>query len=280
MDRVLYLLSPDFLFRDALLASLIVGFVCPWVGVYFLLRRIVFLGIALPQISSVGIALAVLGHNLGWIVSGDAGERWLPLVGSLAATIPALLAFAILSTRHSEARIGAAFVLAGALGVLIVVADPVGEARSLALLKGDVLLVDRQGLEMIAIVCSFVLLGLIACHRELLLVSSDPDIAVTLGRSVLLWQLVLFSLVGLAISAGVIVAGPVVTFGYLLLPPLAAVRIARGVLPLCLISSAFGAASALAGFYTSYRWNLPVGPCQVVAASSWLLIGSIRLRVG
>ena len=59
-------LDPGFLLRDSLLSGLLVGLVCPWVGVYFVLRRIVFLGVALPQVSAAGVALAFLLHNLGW----------------------------------------------------------------------------------------------------------------------------------------------------------------------------------------------------------------------
>ena len=54
MTALLEILSPSFLLRDALLGSVLVGLVCPLVGVYFVLRRMIFLGVALPQISSAG----------------------------------------------------------------------------------------------------------------------------------------------------------------------------------------------------------------------------------
>ena len=58
MDLVQEMFSPEFLLRHALYASVVIGFVCPLVGVYLVLRRLVFLGVALPQISAAGIAFA------------------------------------------------------------------------------------------------------------------------------------------------------------------------------------------------------------------------------
>jgi ABC-type Mn2+/Zn2+ transport system permease subunit len=113
-----------------------------------------------------------------------------------------------------------------------------------------------------------------AFHRELLLVSYDPEMAITLGRSVTVWQVVLFTIVGVTISVGVMTVGPMVVFALLLLPPLAMYRVVHGVLPLCIASSALGAVSAFAGFYISYRYDLPLGPTDVVVASVWLLLAT------
>jgi ABC-type Mn2+/Zn2+ transport system permease subunit len=47
-------------FQNALLAGLCTALMCAIVGVYVLLKRIVFVGIALSQLSSAGVALALL----------------------------------------------------------------------------------------------------------------------------------------------------------------------------------------------------------------------------
>ena len=44
MSALAEILSPDFLLRDALFGSILVGVVCPLVGAYFVLRRMIFLG--------------------------------------------------------------------------------------------------------------------------------------------------------------------------------------------------------------------------------------------
>ena len=54
MNTFVEILSPDFLLREALIGSVLVGCLCPLIGVYFVLRRMIFLGVALPQVSFAG----------------------------------------------------------------------------------------------------------------------------------------------------------------------------------------------------------------------------------
>lgn len=272
------ILHPDFLLRDALLAGILVGVVCPWVGVYFVMRRIIFLGVALPQVSACGVALAFLLHGLGWhFLPHDVGERWMALGGSLALTLAVIAAVTLLERKPGAAEqwIAAAYIVAAALGILFVAADPYGEAHLLVLLKGDIVTVGRDTIALMAVVYGTVFLALLAFHRELLLVSFDPEVAVTLGRSVSAWQAVLFAIVGVTISLGVMTVGPMVVFGLLLLPPLAACRLVRGVLPLCVASSVIGAASACVGFIAAYRYDLPLGPTDVVVAAGGLVLAEV-----
>ena len=52
MNQLVEILTPGFLLHDALVGGVLVGAICPLVGVYFVLRRMIFLGGA--------IALALL----------------------------------------------------------------------------------------------------------------------------------------------------------------------------------------------------------------------------
>src|SRR5262249_57946806 len=87
------ILRADFLLRDALVGSVLLGFVCPLVGVYFLLRRMIFLGVALPQLSAAGIGLAFLLYSelIGRHEHGVEGERLLALAGAFAITMVGLV---------------------------------------------------------------------------------------------------------------------------------------------------------------------------------------------
>src|SRR3982750_923648 len=67
------LLSAVLLFRDALYGALVIAVACSVLGVYVVLRRIVFVGAALAQISSAGIALALFLSGIG-VVGGLAGH--------------------------------------------------------------------------------------------------------------------------------------------------------------------------------------------------------------
>jgi ABC-type Mn2+/Zn2+ transport system permease subunit len=66
-------------------------------------------------------------------------------------------------------------------------------------------------------------------------------------------------------------AGPLVTFGFLVVPALTARLVARRMLPFSLAASALGAAAAFVGFWVAYRWDLPLGPSQVATACVLLM---------
>ena len=56
------------LFRESLYGAVVIGLACSVLGVYVVLRRIVFVGAALAQLSSAGIALALWLAGNGWML--------------------------------------------------------------------------------------------------------------------------------------------------------------------------------------------------------------------
>jgi len=282
------LLSPSFLLRDALVGSVLVGFLCPLVGVYFVLRRMIFLGVALPQVSAAGIACAFLLYRtmVGAHQHGEASERLLATGGSLVFTLVGLLILAAFE-RHREtveARIGVTYAVAGAATILFLAADPWGEAQMVSLLKGDLLATTTQSLTLLSLTFALIAVVLLAFRREFLLVSFDRDLAIVFGKRAGLWDALLYLTIGLVISLGVLVAGPLVTFGFLVLPPLAARRLCRRMLSFSLLASLLGGVTAFAGFYCAYRFDLPLGPAEVALAGVLLLViaalGGAARRIG
>jgi zinc transport system permease protein len=67
-------LSTVWLFKDALFGALVIAVACSVLGVYVVLRRIVFVGAAMAQLSSAGIALALFlaGHGV-YAIAAAAG---------------------------------------------------------------------------------------------------------------------------------------------------------------------------------------------------------------
>src|SRR6185436_15885047 len=99
--------------------------------------------------------------------------------------------------------------------------------------------------------------------KEFLLVSFDREMAVTLKKNVIGWDAFLFLLIGVTISMSVLSVGPLVTFGFLLLPPLTAHLFARNMRQFAIGAALVGGVSALAGFCVAYRMDLPVGATDV-----------------
>ncbi len=276
MSTLVQILSPDFLLRDALVGSVLVGVVCPLVGAYFVLRRMIFLGVALPQLSAAGIAFSFVGYRLavGPHEHGNLSERSLAMVGSFAFTLGGLLVLTAFERRGREtveARIGVTYAIAAALTILFLAVDPHGDAEMVNLLKGDILATTRTSLTLLAYVLGAVVLVLFAFRKEFLLVSFDRDLAVVFGKRAALWDGLLYLLIGITISLGVMTAGPLVTFGFLVVPPLTARLVTRRMLSFSLVAAAIGGAAAFGGFYCAYRMDLPLGPAEVALASLMLI---------
>jgi ABC-type Mn2+/Zn2+ transport system permease subunit len=277
VNTLVEILRPGFLLREALAGSVLVGIVCPLVGVYFVLRRMIFLGVALPQLSAAGIAFAFLVHRamVGPHVHLEMSEHTLALFGSAAFALGGILVLAAFERRGretSEARIGITYATAGALTILFLAADPWGEAQMVNLLKGDLLATTGTSLTVLAGVFGLIVLALLAFQKELVLVSFDRDLAVVFGKAAGLWDTVLYLLCGLTISFGVMTAGPLVTFGFLLVPPLTARLLTRHMVSFSVASAAIGGVSAFAGFYCAYRYDLPLGPAEVAVATALLAV--------
>ena len=126
------MLDAVLLFRDALYGTLIIAITCGVLGVYVVLRRIIFVGAALAQLSSAGIAFALwltgVGISLGFLTR--------PLTLALAVTLLGALFFGMGSGRRllqPDATIGVTYAVAGALGILLVAKAATGEAHDIFL---------------------------------------------------------------------------------------------------------------------------------------------------
>ena len=266
MDALHQILSFNFLLRNSVYTSVLIGFACPLIGVFLVLRRLVFVGVALPQISSTGIALSLsLPLWLGFQVTTQS-EHALAFVGSTLFSVVAILILAVMERRARglpEGRLGTAYVVAAAVSILLLSKNRYAEAGWLDLLKGEVITISNFDLILTVVTLALVLMILGLFRKELLLVSYDRAFAITLGKHVVLWDVVLYLLIGLTVSMAVLSVGPLIAFGFLLIPVLTAQMFARNMRQLTIFASLFGGAAAFIGFWLAYQWDLPVGPTDV-----------------
>ena len=197
---------------------------------------------------------------------GSGGERLLATAGSLVFTLAGMGLLAYLDRRATgspEGRLAAAYALASALTILFIVFNPAGEVEILNLLKGEVISLSKDELKLLAIVYGVVYVGLVLFRREFLLNSFDRDLSFLLTGGRAQWSFWLYVLCGFSIAVGVIMAGPLLVFGFMVLPPLAARTLARGMGSFLSLSSLIGIFIAVLGFYFSVRLDLPLGPTDV-----------------
>lgn len=286
MSELAAMFRPDFLLHHALWGSIAVGLFCPIVGGWFTVRRMVLLGVTLPQVSAAGIACVFFLQGLGWhwsLHAGEAGDRFLALAGSLLFTFAAMGALAALERRGDglkESRLGALYAAAYAAAILLVSANARGKVELLGLLHGEVVSVTAHDLRLL--LRAYALLGLLfaGLHRQFLLASFDRESALVQGKNVLGWDLLFYGASGLALSMSVLIVGPMMTFAFLVIPPLAVRPLSRSMGAFLLGSSVVGGLAAVAGFWASYRWDWPLGPTDIAAAFAALALlhGGATLR--
>ncbi len=267
MDALHQICSFDFLLRNSVYTSVLIGFACPLIGVFLVLRRLVFMGVALPQISSTGVAVFLsLPLWLNFQVTQQ-NQHALAFFGSILFSLTAILVLAFLERRGGglpEGRLGTLYIVATALSILLLSKNRFGEVGWLDLLKGDVITISNMDLIMTAVVLFLVLTVFSFFNKELLLVSYDRVLAITLGKNVILWDALLYLLIGLTVSISVLSVGPLIAFGFLLIPALTAHLFARNMRQFMIFASLLGGAAAFIGFWLAYQWDLPVGPTDVV----------------
>jgi zinc transport system permease protein len=261
------MLSAIFLFHDALYGALVIALACSVLGVYVVLRRIVFVGAALAEMSSAGIALALfLG---GFATTHALGDH--PVAVSLIVTLGGALFFG-LGGRASvapDATIGTTYAVAAAAGILLIAKATVGEAHDI-FLQGNILGMTRVDTWVLVAVAVPVLLLHTVFYKEFLFVSFDRDTASTLGYNVRRWNLLLYFTLGLVIAFAMQFAGVMLVFSFLVLPAVTGLLLAQTMAGT--FATAVGAAllAALVGFSLSVPFDLPTGPA-IVAVSGGLV---------
>lgn len=260
------ILAPDFLLRNSIFVTLLVGLVCPVVGCFLILRRLVFLGVALPQVASAGVALTLSVHI--WTAHDSAIHEISEshLGGSLFVTLLTIVILACIERwgrRAGEGGLGALYVLTTAASILILAKCPTAEQSWLSLFKGEIVAVGGRDVAVTAVSFAIALALLIAFAKELLLVSYDREMAITLRKNIFVWDLLLYLVIGLVIAVAVLSVGPLVTFGFLVIPPLIIHPWAGTMRRFFVASAVLGAVSSFIGFWIAYRFDLPVGPTDV-----------------
>jgi ABC-type Mn2+/Zn2+ transport system permease subunit len=249
--------------RTALVASLIVGAVCAYLGVCVVLRRVVFVGAALAQVSTAGVGIAIL-----------TGKS--PSVMSLVLTLGGVAAFSVKSRDRrttQESLIGVGYAVASALAVLFVAKSAQGEAHMLDVLSGNILTVTPQEVWWMAAVGLSAIVLHSLFHKQFLYSAFDSETAQATGLRSGFWDLFFFMILGVVISISIKLAGTLLVFAFLVVPAVTALLLSQhlGRIHLVAVGSAF--AATLAGLYASVRMDLPSGP-SIVACSFLILLAA------
>lgn len=261
------------LFRDPVLSAVVAGAVLGYLGVYIVLRRMVFVSAAITQSAALGVALAFYAEiHLATQVSPVLAASALSLLTAvLLSADPARLGV----TR--ESLLGVAYAASG--GAAVLVGDRIAqEAHDIqAILFGTAVLVRPEDLGAILWV-SGVSLGLhLWWYRGLTLASFDPVGARVQRLPLGVLNAALFLSIGAMVGVSTRALGALPVFAFSTLPAVAAL-LTGARLGLCFaLAALLGALAGGLGYLVSFLEQLPVGGAQTITAAAFVL-AALALR--
>lgn len=255
------------IFRDPMLCAVVAGAVLGYLGVFIVLRRMVFVSAGVTQAAGLGVALAFYGEiHLGLHVE--------PLFGAAALALLATLIVSVDARRlrvPRETLLGIVFALAG--GAAILVGDRIAqEAHDLeSILFGSAVLVRPFDLRMVLGAGAVVVATQLACLRGLVFASFDPDAARVQGLPVRLLDAVLFVSIGLMVGVSARALGALPVFAFSVLPAASALVIGLRLPWALAVAALLGALAGGAGYVLAFFRQFPVGGSQTVVAGAFAL---------
>jgi len=249
-------LGYEFMVR-ALLAAVFVGVVSAVLGTYIVLRGMAFFGDAVAHTILPGVVLAFLG---GWPLA----------LGALITGILTAIGIGALTSRGTlkeDTAIGVVFAGFFALGVAMLSATGNYTVDLAHFLFGNLLSVSTSDLLLIGILGGIVLLTIFLFYKELLVMTFDPVLAVTLRLPTTFLRYLLLVLIAVTIVISLQVVGIALMMAMLVTPAATASLLTRRLPTMMAVAAAIGAGSGVVGLYTSYYVNIASGPTVVLVAS-------------
>jgi zinc transport system permease protein len=264
--------------RDPLIASIVAGGLCGFLGIYVVLRRTVFVSAALTQLSTLGLIAALILEETAGVEVEHAGVQ---LAVALAfSVVGALVLGMALHGRRlpGESGVGMTYVLAGAF-VVLGANRLIHAAHDLnAMVFGNAVavpLADLLVLLGVTVLCAVVHA---VFAKELVFVSFDQETAAALGFDTRAWNGLLFLTLGLAIPVTARTLGALPVFAFLTIPASAALLLVRRLRAAFVLSTAIGLLAAAGGYLLSWFWQLPTGATMVALAGLFVLPGALMRR--
>src|ERR1700680_764080 len=250
--------------RLALIAAVATGASLGLMGVYLVIRRVVFLGLVLANAATVGSALAqVFG--------------WQPEAASITASVIAALALGALPAPRrvsSESLMGWAYAAASSTTVLIMAGAAKADADTLHLLFGNLLAVSLSHAVGLVLVALAIGLLHMSFRRRFLLVTFDPEAAPVAGVNTSFWSMCLNLSIGVAAAVAVHEIGALLTFALLTLPAMAALLVTASSRSAFTTAAALGTALGVLGLAVSFYCDLPAGPASVALLAASVLVAA------
>jgi zinc/manganese transport system permease protein len=254
-----------------IVACVLLPWLLVYLGLHVVQRGIIFIDIAMAQMASLGLCVALLLHiDLQSPASFAIG---------LAFTLLGAAVFSFTGRRSSavpqEAIIGIAYVVAAAASVLVLSRSAEGDEEIKNMLVGNILLVTPA--EVWKAFALFAVVGAVhgVLRRPLLLASFDREAAFAKGLRVRAWDFLFYALFGVVVTSFVRIAGVLLVFSYLIVPAVCGITLAVTFGKRLLIGWIVALIAGVLGLFLSFQFDLPSGAAIVCTFGLLLVVVSI-----
>jgi len=242
--------SQDFVF-SALKVGVLMGLLLSYLGVHVVGRGIVFVDLALGQISMLGVAFA------NYVEKDPTGISIIfTMVGAF------LLSFVNVKDKRlkQEAIIGIVYAVASAVTVLLISKAPHGDSDISEVLFGSLFTVTTAQIELMAAVFGLIgVVHLIFRKKFFELTEKFENHEVQHVGVFNLWNFLFYLSIGLAIVLAVRTGGVIPVFAYLVVPPVSAILLTSKGGSLVLTAMLISVLGSFFGVYFSLQFDFPAG---------------------
>lgn len=262
-------LFTDYTLRNVALGTAILGIVSGALGCFALLRRQSLLGDAISHAALPGVVIA-------FMIVGNKNPLTLITGALIAGWLATILILAIVrNTRIKEdGAIGFGLSVFFGIGLMLLTfvqnnpSDYPGQAGLDTFLFGQAATLIAQDVIVMGVIGAIALIGMMVFWKEFKLVSFDSDFAASLGFPVRVIDVVLTTLLVIAIVIGLEAVGVVLMSAMVVAPAAAARQWTDKLWLMVILAAVFGAISGVGGaLISSVRFgdvDLPTGPVIVL----------------
>lgn len=256
------ILQYDFMVR-ALQVGLMVGILCPSIGLFLVLRRLSMVGDTLAHVSLAGVLIAVL-----WKINP------LPLALGLSAVVSFLLE-RLRSIFKYYGELSLAVMMAAGLGTAVILMGitHASDAGISGLLFGSIITLGDQDVLVIKILTIVICFFISFFYRGLVYLTFDEEGARLAGIPVDFLRHMLILMAALVIALGLRIVGALLVSSLMVVPVATSLLLERGFKATLFWSIFFGLLAVFLGLSTSFYLDIaPGGTIIMASVFSFLII--------
>lgn len=261
--------------RYSFLAGLLASIAFGITGSYVVVRRITYIAGAIAHCVLGGIGAALY-------LKYEAGVAWIdPFHGATASALAAAIVIGLVTLyarQREDTAIGALWATGMAVGALFLARTSGAYVDPMSYLFGDILLVSRSDLYMIAVLDVVVAGTAVIFYNRFLAVCFDEEFARLRGVRVGAYYMLLLCLTALTIVLLVQLVGIVMVIALLTLPAAVAGHFTEKLSRMMMLSTLLCAVFTTLGLAFSYARELPSGPVIIVLAAGCYLAVSAAVK--